>query len=260
MQDVKSAIINKLKEIENSEQIKILYAVESGSRGWGFESRNSDYDVRFIYVHPLEWYLSIEDKRDVVEHLTSKPLDFSGWDIKKALKLFKSSNPPLYEWLSSPIVYLEDGDFAQKLRDLTNQFYSPVACMHHYLSMSKGNYKAYLIKEKVNLKKYFYALRTIFACLWIEEHKTIPPMEFEKLFKAQKLDGRLKDEIQKLLVRKKSGEELDNEVRIELINKYLEEKIKYFENYIKTLPVKSAHKTDLLDPLFRETISSFVNF
>lgn len=255
MQDIKSVIIDKLKEIENLEQIKILYAVESGSRGWGFESKDSDYDVRFIYAHTLDWYLSIKDKRDVIEYPVSKQLDFSGWDIKKALKLFNKSNPPLYEWLSSPIIYLEREGFAQKLRELMSEFYSPTSCIHHYLSMAKGSYNTYLTDEKVNIKKYFYALRPVFACMWIEKYKTIPSMEFKKLFKAQKLDNKLKDEIQSLLTRKKSGEELDNEARIELINKFLEEKIKYFEDYVRILPKVLIPKTDLLDFLFKEIIS-----
>lgn len=111
-------ILAKLKAIEKKEQVKILYAVESGSRGWGFESKDSDYDVRFIYAHPLDWYLSIENKRDVIEYPVLDSLDISGWDIKKALKLFKVSNPPLYEWLNSPIVYLKGNNFIEKLRGL----------------------------------------------------------------------------------------------------------------------------------------------
>lgn len=259
MQDIKSAIINKLKEIENSEQIKILYAVESGSRGWGFESKDSDYDVRFIYVHNLDWYLSIEDKRDVIEYPISKQLDFSGWDIKKALKLCKNSNPPLYEWLNSSIVYLEEGDFAQKMRELIHKFYSAKASMHHYLSMAKGNYQVYLTKEKVRIKKYFYVLRPIFACMWIEQYKTMPPMEFEKLFKAQKLDTELSDKIQRLLVRKRAGEELNIQAKIEVIDNFLEEEIRYHEDYVKILTVRSATKTDFLDAFFRKIVKEFGN-
>lgn len=112
---------SKIKRNREKEKVKILYAVESGSRGWGFESKDSDYDVRFIYAHPLDWYLSIENKRDVIEYPISNSLDISGWDIKKALKIFKSANPPLYEWLTSPIVYLEKGEFANKLRNFIPQ-------------------------------------------------------------------------------------------------------------------------------------------
>jgi len=254
---MKNEIIKRLKEIEKIEHISILYAVESGSRGWGFESHDSDYDVRFIYMHPLDWYLSIEEGRDVVEYPSSSQLDISSWDVKKALKLFQNSNPPLYEWLTSPIIYLEKGNFAQKLRELIPQFYSPVSSIHHYLSMAKGNYKAYLMDQKVKIKKYFYVLRPIFACMWIEKHKTVPPMEFEKLFRAQKLDKKLVDEVQRLLERKRLGEELDIEDRIDVINNFLEEKIKYFEDYAEKFGSRQHLKKDPLDKLFRDTLKEW---
>lgn len=254
---IKDLILAKLKEVEDKEQVRILYAVESGSRGWGFESKDSDYDVRFIYTHPLEWYISIEDKSDVIEYPVSDSLDISGWDIRKALKLFKASNPPLYEWLNSPIVYLEIGNFAKKLRDLISQFYSPVSCLHHYLSMAKGNYKAYLTNERVKIKKYFYVLRPVFACIWIEKNKTMPPMEFEKIFNTQTTNSRLTHEVEKLLERKRSGEELEIEDRIEVINNFLEEKIRYFEDYAKTMKIKQPTRDDLLDNFFRETLRNY---
>lgn len=247
-------ILAKLKEVEDKEQVRILYAVESGSRGWGFESQDSDYDVRFIYMHPLDWYLSIEQGRNVIEYPPSNQLDVTGWDIRKALKLFKASNPPLYEWLNSPTIYLERGNFAKKLRDLMPKFYSPVASLHHYLNMAKGNYKAYLTGQKVKLKKYFYVLRPVFACMWIEEHKTMPPMEFEKLCKRQKLDLKLTNEIKQLLERKRSGAELDVEDRIEIINNFLEEKIIYFEDYTKTFKAERIREDNFLDQLFREVV------
>lgn len=250
----KDNILEKLKETEEKEKVEILYAVESGSRGWGFESKDSDYDVRFIYAHSQDWYLSIEDKRDIIEYPVSDSLDISGWDIKKALKLFKASNPPLYEWLNSPIVYLERGNFVQKLRDLMPQFYSPISCLHHYLNMAKGNYKVYLTSEKVKIKKYFYVLRPVLACIWIENYKTMPPMEFEKLLMEQMIDKNVINEVRKLLVRKRSGEELDLEDRIEIIHNFLEEKLKYFKNYVKRMDSRKRLKEDLLNKLFRETL------
>ena len=104
---MKSRILSHLREIETTENVRIVYACESGSRAWGFPSADSDYDVRFLYVHPLEWYLSVDVKRDVIERPLQGGLDISGWDLKKALQLFRKSNPPLLEWLGSPIVYLE---------------------------------------------------------------------------------------------------------------------------------------------------------
>lgn len=202
----------------------------------------------------IDWYLSIEESRDVIEYPVSDQLDISGWDIKKALKLLKSSNPPLYEWLASPIIYLENGDFAQKLRELIHQFYSSVSSVHHYLSMARGNYKAYLMNQKVKIEKYFYVLRPIFACMWIDKYKTMPPMEFEELFKGQKLDKNVVNEVQKLIRRKRSGDELDLEQRIEVINNFLNEKIKYFEDYAKGLSTRQHPNKDLLNKLFRDTL------
>jgi uncharacterized protein len=99
-----------LSDIEKTHQVKIIYSCESGSRAWGFPSADSDYDVRFLYLHPVDWYLSIEDKRDVIEVPIKNKLDITGWDLRKALQLFRKSNPPLLEWLGSPIVYWERYD------------------------------------------------------------------------------------------------------------------------------------------------------
>jgi len=252
MEQIRNIIVAKLRDIEEKEGVKILYAVESGSRGWGFDSRDSDYDVRFIYVRPMDWYLSIEDRRDVIEYPVSDQLDISGWDIKKALKLFENSNPPLYEWLTSPIIYLEQEGFAQKLRVLMFKFYSPVAAIHHYLHMAQGNYRAYLTKRKIKIKKYFYVLRPILACMWIKEEKSMPPMEFEKLFSAQNLTQKVTNEIKELLKRKKLGLELNAEDKVEAIIDFLEEKLDFFENYVNKLVPKKSPKDDSLDKLFKD--------
>jgi len=120
MSDVKQQIETELQRIEQEEGVKIIYACESGSRAWGFPSKDSDYDVRFIYIRPVEWYLSIFEKRDVIERpIISDMLDINGWDLKKALNLFRKSNPPLLEWLQSPIVYLEKGSVAEHIRRLS---------------------------------------------------------------------------------------------------------------------------------------------
>src|SRR5688572_24447307 len=101
-------IKRELLRLETGNSIKILYAVESGSRAWGFASTDSDWDVRFIYIHKLEWYLQIEDKKDSLDKILPNEIDLAGWEIRKALKLFRKSNPPMMEWLRSPIVYSEN--------------------------------------------------------------------------------------------------------------------------------------------------------
>jgi len=251
---MREAIIAELDRIEAEKRVCVLYAVESGSRGWGFASADSDYDVRFIYVHPTDWYLSINERRDVIECPLSQSLDISGWDIRKALRLFSKSNPPLLEWLRSPIVYVEKFQTAQKLRELAPSFFSPKSCLHHYLHMAQGNFREYLRGEQVRIKKYFYVLRPILACKWIESNNTMPPMEFEKLVQSQIQDRRLADEINQLLQRKKAGEELDIEPQITVINEFLEREIEYYSHYART--IKKAQPPDhaVLDKLFRETL------
>lgn len=255
--DIKDHILAELKQIEQKEQVKVLYAIESGSRSWGFASKDSDYDVRFIYVHPLDWYLSVEDRRDVIEYPVFDQLDISGWDIKKTLQLFNKSNSPLGEWLASPIVYIEASNFAQQLRDLMPTFYSPLACLRHYLSMAKGNYRSNLTQQQVWVKKYFYVLRPILACMWIEKHHTMPPMEFAKLLHAQTLDISLLQEITKLLEKKRAGKELDSGERIEIINNFLEKQISHFEDYTKTHTFERPRKDGVLESILQSTILQY---
>jgi predicted nucleotidyltransferase len=251
---MREAILAELQSIEKRKQVCILYAVESGSRGWGFASSDSDYDVRFIHVHPTEWYLSIDEKRDVIECPISDALDISGWDLRKALKLFSKSNPPLLEWLRSPIVYVEKSQRAEKLRELVPSFFSPKSCLYHYLHMAQGNFREYLRGEQVRIKKYFYVLRPVLACKWIENRNTMPPMEFEKLVETEVQDRRLADEINNLLQRKKGGEELDIERQIPLMNDFLEREIEHYSHYVRTIEKTPPPDHGVLDKFFRETL------
>ncbi|BBH22271.1 hypothetical protein Back11_36160 [Paenibacillus baekrokdamisoli] len=248
-------ICEQLRIIEQEEQVRILYACESGSRAWGFPSRDSDYDVRFLYIRPTDWYLSIFDKRDVIERPISDLLDINGWDIRKALNLFRKSNPPLLEWLQSPMIYSEPYTIAEQIRALSPLAFSPKSCMYHYLHMARGNYRMYLQGDQVKIKKYFYVLRPLLACQWIERSSTMPPIEFDILVDALVPEGsELKAAIQELLIRKKSGEELDNEPRILPINAYIEECLTYYERAAGSMPTANEPQDERLDELFRAAL------
>ena len=146
MSQMHEKIITRLQEIESAESVRILYACESGSRAWGFASTDSDYDVRFIYLRPVDWYLSIdmERRRDVIEYPIQGLLDINGWDLRKALNLLRRGNPPLVEWLGSPIVYITRYTLAERMQALAMQHYHPIAALYHYLHMAQGNYRDYL--------------------------------------------------------------------------------------------------------------------
>src|SRR5918996_1555979 len=197
-------IKQRLVSLEESDQVVILLAVESGSRAWGFESRDSDYDVRFIYLQRPESYLSIdlEIQPDVIERPIVDHIDLSGWDIRNALKLFQKSNPPLLEWLQSPLIYLERFSFANHVRELLSTYYSPRNCFHHYFHMARGNIREYLRGEVVWRKKYFYVLRPLLALRWIELELGPVPMEFSKLVQATVTNEQLRPAVDDLVVAK----------------------------------------------------------
>ena len=256
---MRAEIIKELLKLENQHDIKILYAVESGSRAWGFASTDSDWDVRYIYIHKLDWYLKIDNKKDSHEEILPNNIDLAGWELKKALRLFRKSNPPMLEWLRSPIIYWKQFSTVDKLIDLTNEYFNPKSCLHHYLHMAEGNYQNYLQKDIVWVKKYFYVLRPILACSWIEETNTIPPVEFQTLLNTQVSDEKVKSEIQKLLLRKIDGDELKEEPQIKILNDFLADRINYYNEYIKILGSPKQPGTDLLDSLFKDTINEVWN-
>jgi len=174
---MKEKILRKLKEIELQKDVEILFAVESGSRAWGFASPDSDYDIRFIYKHKPDYYLSLWEQPDVIEFMTEDDLDGSGWDLRKAIKLLAKSNAPLVEWLFSPIVYYANDDFVKQMQEIAVKCFSPMAVLHHYLGTTK-NFMEVCEMEEVKLKSYFYALRTALAGKWIIENNTFPPVAF----------------------------------------------------------------------------------
>ncbi|WP_075619638.1 nucleotidyltransferase domain-containing protein [Paenisporosarcina indica] len=257
---MKELIRKKLKEIEEEFQVKILYAVESGSRAWGFPSKDSDFDVRFIYIHQSNWYLSIDpqgigSKRDVIEMPINDLLDISGWEITKALRLFRKSNPPLLEWMKSTTIYYQKYSFINHLRALESEVFYPNASLYHYLNMAKNNYRKYLQGPEVKTKKYFYVLRPVLACKWIEENNSVPPIDFVELVHATVPNGKLKSDIEHLLKRKMAGDELDLEPRIQIINEFLDSEMIRLEAYIKTISVDVEDPTKKLDELFRDTLT-----
>jgi len=223
--EVRATITARLRELEARHDVTVLYACESGSRGWGFASPDSDYDVRFIYVNRLAWYLTVLPGRDVIEQPISADLDISGWDLRKALGLLLQSNPVLIEWLRSPIVYLEEAAVMARFRELAERGFSPVRGYHHYVAMARKNFRGHLQGEEVRYKKYFYVLRPLLAARWIREQGGVPPMRFAELAQASVTDPALIDEINRLLeVKMRAGEAATSE-RWPGLHRFIEEEL-----------------------------------
>ena len=248
-------IKQRLADIEQNHQVRILYACESGSRAWGFDSQDSDYDVRFIYVRPRDWYLpiAIERKPDVIELPINDLLDINGWDIRKTLQLFQKSNPPLNEWLASPIVYLQRGRFADRVRELAAIAYNPVAAHYHYVRMASTNFRAYLKGETVRRKKYLYVLRPLLAVNWIEQELSVVPIQFDQLVAGTVTDDELLSEIKTLLKMKRAGSKFDEGPRFPAIHAFIEAEMSRHADPPKQEAL--AHSaTEDLNAIFRDTV------
>lgn len=253
MSDVTAFIKPTLARIEKERAVKIWFAVESGSRAWGFESTDSDYDVRFIYLSPLKDYLTVYPLRDVIENadiVSPDPLlDFSGWDFRKFLGLVNKSNPVCFEWMQSSIVY-QEAPIWKRVRELVVPFFSPKAAMHHYLSMARHNYREHMrdgSSPNVKLKKYLYITRPLLCCRWIERDPAAgpPPMPFVDALNAANISPDLRSAIDALVERKKAAEELDEGAAVPVINQFIDGELARLPAIADSMPESRGSLRDL---------------
>ncbi len=220
---VRVEILDRLSAVEAEHDVTVLYACESGSRAWGFASPDSDYDIRFLYVHRPEWYLSfdVERRRDVIECPIEGDIDCSGWDLRKALYLFSRTNGALLEWLHSPIRYVERGDAADSLRRLAARGFNATALCYHYSHMARRNARENLFQDTVRLKKYLYALRPLLAIRHIEGGHGLPPVRFAELVDAV-APAETRPAIATLLRKKRATSETGRGEPIPELNRFVE--------------------------------------
>lgn len=190
-----------LTQLEQKKDIKILFACETGSRAWGFPSPDSDYDVRFLYMHKRDWYLSLSQHKDTIEYMDGE-LDITGWDFRKSLLLLKKSNVPLIERFQSPITYFEEEGFKTEFKQLIESYYSPTAVFFHHYSLAQKFWEELKDNKTVKLKSYFYLIRSLLSCYWIIQDKSVLPMHIEGLM--TKIDSERRDEL-RVLIHIKAG-------------------------------------------------------
>lgn len=242
-------ILEALAAIEREHAVRVLYAAESGSRAWGFASPDSDYDVRFVYVHARDWYLRLGEPRDVIEQMLPDDLDVSGWDLRKALRLFARSNVALYEWLGSPIVYREDPAFAAPARALVARHFQPAAALHHYLGTARTTFHEHLSGETIRLKKVFYFLRPILACRWIEQVRSQPPTAFAELVAADWVDADERATIAALQQRKQLASEAGRETLDPALLRWMRGQLDHYARIGPSLARRADGSLDELDAL-----------
>ncbi|MDC8002911.1 nucleotidyltransferase domain-containing protein [Aureisphaera galaxeae] len=240
----------RLLEIEKNSGVDIFFACESGSRAWGFASPDSDFDVRFIYTHSIEWYMGVSEKRDTID-LMDGDFDAVGWELRKQLRLMKKSNVPALEHLFSPIIYKEDESLGE-LREIGLECFSSIACMYHYLSMSL-KYLEKLEGDTMRLKDVFYALRTGLAGAWILEYKSMPPVVFSEMLSLT--PDPVSDEIRNLMNLKATKNESYRHSRNELVLDFLTETIARNKEYAKSLP-SGKPDSERIDHYLYKTVMS----
>ena len=249
---IEELVGRKLKEIEERENIRVLHAAESGSRAWGIASPDSDYDVRFVYVRPMDFYLKLQDKKDFIDWELNQVLDINGWDITKALQHFYKSNATLYEWGNSPIIYKTTPQW-EKIMKLAEEYFSGKSAMYHYYGTARKNYEAYLMEDMVKYKKYFYVLRPILACKWIEKKKCPPPVLFQTLAE-EIMEKEMKPAVDRLVEAKLQMTESEKRGKIQELNDYIQEKLEYYQALLSERPEDRNKDWEPLNRSFRELL------
>lgn len=232
-EDTRNYIRSRLYDLANEYNIRIINAVESGSRAWGFPSKDSDYDVRFIYVHDLDHYLSVDRKRDVIETPISHDeflgveFDMNGWDVKKAIHLALRGNAVVNEWLTSPIQYINDEKLYGDLQGFVSEIADLGAYFHFYRNYMKAPWKSYseVNSEKIKIKHYCYVLRCALSLEWLETYKTPPPMDVPSLLKGVNLNEDLRIEINHLILSKADSVESDTMPRNTVLDGFIDKAI-----------------------------------
>lgn len=209
---MKEKILNALKQIEAEHDCRILFAVESGSRAWGFASPDSDYDIRAVYVKPLDWYLGLEERQsDTINAMLPHDIDVAAWELRKALRQLLKSNASFMEWLGNPIVYHDCGLIAQ-LREMESRVVNPIAIAHHYASMLRHALQDRTDDGTISVKKLCYALRAGLCVRWIMERETMPPTAFAEVRRGLDLGREADEAIDRLLALKENAREKERTV------------------------------------------------
>lgn len=252
---VTERIQGRLDALEADRGVRILLAVESGSRAWGFPSVDSDYDVRFVYVRPLDDYLAIKPPRDVIECPIEGELDVSGWDIQKSLRLLLKANPALNEWLASPIRYRWQATVADRLRSLAGRAPYRRTGHYHYFHLGRATYRKYIRKrEAVALKKYFYVLRPVMALRWLRTRTDPPPMSHSEIRTGIAINPEVDQAVGELIARKAATRELGTGPRIPALDRMIEDE--FAKELSAPRPLADPQLLEDANLLFRDVVRS----
>jgi len=243
--------MQKLYETEEAHQVKILLAIESGSRGWGFAAENADYDCRFIYVHKKDWYLSVLDKQEFIEYPVDEVFDIKGYDITRALKYIMKPQAVMHEYLSSNEVYICNKTIVGKLQTLAADFFNPIPISYHYLGLAKKTLGEIKAADTAKIKKYFYVLRPIANLNFIWQYRKMPYMEYWRTLEAIEMAPEITTAINQLTELKMSSKEHDKVSQVGLLVNYFETEIAKFDGGLKDMIHSKNRNYEPVDETFR---------
>ena len=254
-EQTQSEILAGLRGLEEDRGIRVLYACESGSRAWGFESQDSDYDVRFIYALPRDHYLGIREPIDMIDlGVDDEGLDITGWELRKALRLFQKSNGGLIEWLFSPVVYREEKEAMDEWRGFLPKYFDPKGAMGHYFGLSRKFWNDALQKKQVTAKQYLYCLRALFAARWIAEKEARIPVLFAELRDGIEVDENVGRAIDVMISEKTQENEKDLIVQNEVLHAYICDSLPEIEAKLGSMS-SVRNDSDELDAYFRRIVA-----
>lgn len=252
--EIHKQIIQQLEQTQSKYNVKIPYAIESGSRAWGFASPDSDYDCRFIYVHEKDWYVSITQKRDVIEYAPDEVFDINGWDLKKMMQHVVKSNTVMFEWFLSNQIYIKNNCVHDELLRLMNDYFNPLAVSWHYLNTATKYVEEMRSVPEAKLKRYFYALRSFANLRYIYEHNKMPYTQFTRTLEQIQLPCEIKDRINQLLKIKQKVDEKYQIPSDKLLLQYFLDETDFFKEHLQNLTFKPKNTTAHADEVFRKII------
>ena len=259
MMNMKDTILQKLTDTENKHGVKVIHAIESGSRGWGFAAKDADYDCRFIYVHPRDWYLTVQDKKDFIEAEQNEVFDIKGVDISRALRFIVKPDCTIYEWLSSNEIYVCNEPLVKLLKELTLDYFNPVPLNWHYLSLAKKMVGDIDSADEAKIKKYFYVLRPIVNLNYIAQHGKMPYMEYVRTLAESDTSLEIRMAIDELLSIKLASTEHHKIPKNQLLVDYFKTEIDKFEESMKSIKHDKNRDYERVDAVFRKIIEEAWN-
>lgn len=257
--DVVRAVDARLDRVEQEYGVRVLWAIESGSRAWGFPSPDSDYDCRFLYVRRAHDYLGLRTRRDVIETPLDKVFDVNGWDVRKALGLMVKGNATVGEWLRSPIVYRGDAAVRDELLALSDDVTDRRALTNHYLHVGRNSLGLYASTGAA--KKFLYALRPAVALRWMRgrEGAATPPMDLPALVAGAAVPVDVRAAVEELVRHKSAAREMGAIAVPDVLPEFVEAELRLAEATLAdTAPSRAYGARDrawsLADDVFRRLV------